>query len=194
MSCVKVSLRLAAGAFLAAALVGCAAIPVPTYPASVDTTQSLLQRRDVSMAVAPFSASAGVENQKLGVRVSQLSAGGADGTFSSYMRNALITELKTAGRFDENSPVRIGGVLLHNELNAGSGTGSATLTAHFTVTRSGVTAYDKSLTAVLKWDSSFMGAIAIPAAVQNYVGAVQKLLRKLLTDPDFIRATRRAET
>lgn len=186
-------LRLVAMPLLVAAIAGCATMPVPSYPASVDTTQSLLQHREVSMAVGSFSALAGVQNEKLPLRADQLSAGGADGTFSNYIKNALITELNTAGRFDERSPIRIDGVLLHNEMDAGLGKASATLAIHFTVTRAGVCVYDKSLTILHKWDSSFIGAIAIPAAVQNYVGAVQKLLSKLLMDPDFVRATQPPE-
>jgi len=188
MAGARFTLHRLAGLLVAGWLAGCAAMPTPSYQPSVDTTQLLLQRRDASMAAGAFSAASDVPNRTLAVRANQLSADGIDGTFSGYLRNALIIELKTAGRFDEDSPIRIDGTLLRNELNAGAGTGSATLETHFTVTRRGARIYDKSLTVVHKWDSSFMGAIAIPAAVQNYVGAVQKLLQKFLTDPDFVRA------
>ena len=39
-----------------------------------------------------------------------------------------------------------------------------------------------------QWDSSFMGAVAISAAIDNYSAAVQKLLHVLLSDPDFAKA------
>lgn len=43
-----------------------------------------------------------------------------------------------------------------------------------------------------EWESSFLGAIAIPNAVANYAPAVQKLLAELLADPAFRAAIRRA--
>ncbi|OOG58368.1 hypothetical protein [Rhodanobacter sp. C03] len=179
-----------AGLLLLLGLVtGCASIAAPTYQPSVDTTQVLLEHREARLAVGPFVASVGVPNTGLSVRGNQLSAGGSDGTFSDYLRNALITELKTAGRFDQQSQMRIEGVLANNALDAGAATGSATVAAHFVVTKASVNIYDKTLTVTHTWDSSFMGAIAIPSAVQNYAGAIQKLVFKLVTDPDFVRVT-----
>lgn len=185
----RIHFRMAA-LFLVLGLVGgCASMAAPTYQPSVDTTQVLLEHRAARLAVGPFAASAGVSNTDLRVRGNQVSAGGNEGTFSGYLRNALITELKTAGRFDQQSQIRIEGVLARNELDAGAATGSATIAAHFVVTRANTNIYDKTLTVTHTWDSSFMGAIAIPSAVQNYAGAVQKLVFKLVTDPDFERAT-----
>jgi hypothetical protein len=57
------------------------------------------------------------------------------------------------------------------------------------VDRSGQVVFDKMLSATQQWDSSFIGAIAVPMAVQNYAGAVQKLVGVLLADSDFQHAT-----
>lgn len=178
------------GLLLPGLLAACASMPAPTYQPSVNTTQVLLEHREAQLAVGHFVASDGVPNTSLNVRGSQLSAGGNEGTFSDYLRNALITELKTAGRFDQKSQIRVEGVLASNKLNAGAATGSATVGARFVVTRANANVYDKTLTVNHTWDSSFMGAIAIPSAVQNYTGAIQKLVFKLVTDPDFVRATK----
>ena len=37
----------------------------------------------------------------------------------------------------------------------------------------------------MSWDSSFMGAVAIPKAQQQYPLIVQKLLTMIWTDADF---------
>ena len=50
------------------------------------------------------------------------------------------------------------------------------------------TRYDKTLSDRYEWESSFMGGIAIPRAIQNYVVTIQRMLRKLYTDPEFARA------
>lgn len=168
---------------------GCVSLQTPTYQPAVDTTQALLGHRDSHLRVGAFTASPGVPNTALSVRGSQLNAGGDDGTFSSYLRNALVIELKTVGRFDEHAAIEIAGNLARNQLQAGTRIGSATVAARFTVRRAGATVYDKSLSVSHQWDSSFMGTVAIPAAVQNYSDAFQKLIFKLVTDPDFIKAT-----
>lgn len=185
----RIHFRMAGLLLLLGLVAGCASMPIPTYQPSVDTTQVLLEHREARLAVGPFAASAGIPNSSLSVRGSQLSAGGNEGTFSDYLRNALITELKTAGRFDQQSQMRVEGMLANNELDSGAATGSATVAARFVVTRANVNVYDKTLTVTHTWDSSFVGAIAIPSAVQNYAGAIQKLVFKLVTDPDFVRVT-----
>ena len=49
--------------------------------------------------------------------------------------------------------------------------------------------YDKSFEAQHEWESSFIGALAIPAAMDNYAGAVQKLVGMLFADADFSSST-----
>lgn len=181
--------RLAAGLALLLGLGGCATVPAPVYQPSVRNTEALLRQKDTPLGAGTFSASPGVANTKLSVRGNPLQAGGATGTFSGYLRNALVTELKTAGRYDDHAPLQVDGVLTGNKLEAGIGKGHATVSAHFTVSRTGEKLYDRTLTANQEWDSSFIGAIAVPAAFQNYAGAVQKLIGELVSDPDFVRAT-----
>jgi hypothetical protein len=64
--------------------------------------------------------------------------------------------------------------------------------AEFALTRNNQVCFKKNLLAEHKWDSSFIGAVAIPAAFNNYPTAVQKLLSELFADSDFIAAVRAA--
>ena len=56
--------------------------------------------------------------------------------------------------------------------------------------RKGEVVFDKVVKADDQWESSFIGAIAIPAGMQGYVATVQKLVGTVFADPDFVAASR----
>lgn len=179
-------LRIVLSASLAS-LVACVSVPAPSYQPSIDSTERLMRHR-ASVRVGEFDAAPGVSDARLSVRGSAMTAGG-DGRYSSYLRDALATELRSAGRFDPSGATVVSGTLLRNELNGGgSRTGNARLGARFVVRRGDTVVYDRNLEAEHRWDSSFIGAIAIPTAMDNYATGVQKLLQVLFLDPDFERA------
>ena len=171
---------------IAIALAGCVSPPAPKYQAAIANTE-LLIKQSTKLAAGDFTAAAGVSNRSLGMRGSQLN-GGSDGTFSTYLHDALTTELQTAARYDPSSELRISGVLTRNELNTGIKTGSATVGGEFSLTRGNTVCFKKTLVAEHQWESSFIGAVAIPAAIDNYSTTVQKLLGELFSDPDFTAA------
>ncbi len=172
---------------LTLALVACVSPPAPKYQPAISNTELLLKGQG-KLAVGDFVAAKGVSNQSLAVRASELKGGGSDGTFSGYLQDAMRTELQTSARYDVTSDLRISGVVTRNELSAGVGTGTATLGAEFVLTRNRQVCFKKTLVAEHQWGSSFIGAVAIPAAFNNYPTAVQKLLGELFADPDFIAA------
>ncbi len=190
-------LRLAGWIMLAAsvfALAGCVTTGAPAYQPSVSNTETLMKQSKTPLGVAKFNATPGFDDGKLFIRGSTLT-GGADGKFSTYLHDATISELKTAGRFDPNAKLQISGTLEHNSIDgAAIKTASAEIAAHFVITRDGQKVYDKSVSVRHEWESSFIGGIAIPAAIQNYASTVQLLLGKFFADPDFISATRSAES
>ncbi|MBT2119675.1 hypothetical protein KK141_21325 [Dyella sp. LX-66] len=168
---------------------GCASVPVPSYKPPIANTESLLQHQGSKLDVGQVTAAGGVPNTRLSVRGSSLEGTGANHTFSAYLQDALTNELTTAGRFDHNAATRIDATLTHNELDgSGFSKGTADLGARFVVVRDGHSIYDKTLSVHHEWESSFMGAIAIPATIQNYPVAVQKLVGKLFQDGDFVKA------
>lgn len=172
---------------LIALMAACASIPAPQYQPSISNTDALLGK-GVKIGVGGFSAATGVENKALGVRGLQLNGGG-DGTYATYLREAAIKELQTASAYDASSPLSLTGTLTHNELNGrGIKTGSAEVGAEFQLTRDAKVLYRKTLDVRHEWKSSFMGAVAIPAAVDNYSVTVQKLLGKLFSDHEFVAA------
>lgn len=183
--------RYLALAVLTLALVACVSPPAPKYQAAIANTEFLLKGQS-KLAVGSFVAAKGVSNQALGVRGSELKGGGSDGTFSSYLQDAVTTELQTSARLDATSDLRLSGVLTRNELSSGMQTGTAIVGAEFALTCNNQVCFKKALLAEHHWDSSFIGAVAIPAAFNNYPTAVQKLLGELFADPDFIAAAQSA--
>lgn len=107
------------------------------------------------------------------------------GSFSKHLQETLAAELKAAGLLDPASTTTIQGELTDNQLDASIGTGKGALAARFVVNRSGQTIYDKVLRSDATWESSFVGAVAIPAAVNEYSGLYRKLVAQLLDDPQF---------
>lgn len=183
----KVAGRLIVAALLAT-IAGCVHMPAPVYQPAIDTTELLMQRHASGFDVGTFDSAPGVPNRRLGIRGSSL-RGGVDGTFSTYLQEALTAELKAAGRYDPQSATRISGTLLRNELTGGTRTGKAVLAARFVLEREGQVVLQRTYEIEHRWDSSFIGAIAIPEAMGNYPAAVQKLIAAVMADPDFQRAT-----
>lgn len=169
-------------------LCGCVTALAPAYQPSVANTETLMAHQQSKMAVGQFDAANGVNNTSLNVRGSTMT-GGKDGKFSTYLQDALTAELRNAGRYDEGSRTRVHGTLTTNTLSAGMSNVSAKVGAHFVVDRDGAKVFEKSLDTEHQAESSFIGAIAIPAAMENYPATIQQLLGKLFADPDFVRAT-----
>ncbi|MDH3979516.1 MAG: hypothetical protein OEU91_03275 [Gammaproteobacteria bacterium] len=116
-------------------------------------------------------------------------------SYSEYLKNALSEELKQSALWDTNANIVISGELLENEMDAsGFSIGEADLSARFLVSRDGTEVYNKVHTIHHEWASSFVGAVAIPNAINNYPIAVQKLIGALLLDIDLLNVTRVADT
>ena len=185
------TLRSACIATLAATLLsGCLTVPNLPYQPGVQNTAMLLAGNYGGMQAGGFDAALGIENKRLNLRgTNSLSGSTRDGTFSTYLQDALQAELATAGLLEAGAPLVVSGTLLQNQLSAGTAEGHSVVSARFVVKRNGEPVYDRVLTARHEWASSFMAAIAVPTAFQNHVGTVQKLLGQLFADPDFKRAT-----
>lgn len=170
----------------------CVTMVAPKYQSGMANSQVLgRQSNGAPLKVGAFTADAKLDKKALSVRGSTLK-GGDDGKYSTYLRDALMAELKAAGRLDDKTNSEITGELLENKLNgSGMSTGNASVKARFVIKRDGAQVYDRTLSAQHEWDSSFIGAIAIPAAFDNYPVTIQKLFQQLFSDPEFERATSR---
>lgn len=174
-------------------LAGCVSVKLPPPTASADTVvqlrrESLGPAKDGTFALAADKPAA-MDKSVGGLRGSSLGAEG--GSFSGYLRDELVNELKAAGLYDPNATTSIDGYLTNSQLDAAISKGTGLVSARFVVKKNGTPVFDKELTADDSWDSSFIGAIAIPEAVNHYSALYKKLVRSLFDDPDFRAVVRK---
>jgi hypothetical protein len=175
------------------ALAGCTSVmPPPT--AGGENTQALRAANLTPANVGAFKLAPGRPasmDKELagGLRGGNISA--PSGSYSQHLKETLRAELNSAGLLDPQSKVVIEGQLTDSKVDAAIGTGTSRLAARFQVTRDGKTLYDKELVAEDSWDSSFVGAVAIPKAIERYGATYKLLVGKLLSDSDFRRALAR---
>ena len=113
----------------------------------------------------------------------------ATGSFADYVRGAVVSELTVADKYSESAQDELIATLLENDLDAsGFQIGNGKIAAHFTLRRNGGDSFSKTISAENSWPSSFVGATAIPNAVNAYPELVEKMLGKLYSDTDFVSA------
>lgn len=184
-----ISLRLAAALALAVLLGACThAAPVYTASvASVDVTSKL----QGAIAVGKFTFAPGQEAQlnSVGARADTFTSP-VNNSFADYIGDAATKDLKAAGKFDPASPRVLTGVLEKNYLSAaGMAVNDSDLIVRFRLAEGGQVLYEQPVEAKREWESSLLGAIAIPRALDNYIVTIQELMRKLFADPQFVAAT-----
>lgn len=160
----------------------------PPYLPSVDNIQSLKTVSGAHAKVGTFEAQPGDTN-RYPVTLRADSMRSPVGTsFAAYLSSAIQTELSIAGVLSSDPNIEVSGTLLTNEVSVGIGTGTGTMSARFIVKHGGEVSYDRVKTVKRDWESSFVAAIAVPRAVQEYPLVVQTLLAALYADPDFMLA------
>lgn len=168
-------------------MVGCVAITVPPPSASADTLIMLRMAKLKPASVGEFGVSTDVD-PRIDTRLSGLRGSSIQPThdgFSQQLRDVITTELQAAGLFDKQSDIEIKAELTDNQVNAAISEGTAKLAAKFIVLKAGNKIFEKHLSVESNWDSSFIGAIAIPKAMDEYLALYQKLAAKLFADSDF---------
>ncbi|MBI3729691.1 MAG: hypothetical protein HY254_15340 [Burkholderiales bacterium] len=180
--------RLASLAILLFSLIltACTAV-APGYQATVDNVKILQTIPDNAWAEPGHFSVADESLNQLRIRASAYNSP-FNNSFAEYIKEALRTELQTAGRLGNQTHAVISGHVLKNSLDGSVGIGTASVVVRFTVTKGGKPIYEKVAIGETKWDSSFIGALAIPDAQRNHAEAVKQMLGKLFADPDFQRA------
>jgi hypothetical protein len=173
-------------------LVACANVQMPTPVASVTNHEKIRSANLNPTQVGEFKLAPGkpasMDTSLSGLRGSSVAP--SAGSFSRQLREELIVELKGAGLLDPSSAMKIEGELTDSMVDAAIGTGKGRLAARFKVTRDGRSVFDKELSVEASWESSFMGAVAVPTAINQYSALYKALVGKLLDDMDFRTAMR----
>ena len=184
--------RTAALALLVPVL-GCTTV-MPPPMASGENSQVLKAANLAPSAVGTFKLAPGRPAQmdkELSGGLRGGNIGAPSGSYSQHLKETLKAELQSAGLLDLQSKYVIEGQLMDSMVDAAIGTGKARLAARFQVLREGQLLFDKEVSIEDSWDSSFMGAVAIPRAIERYGASYRALVGKLLNDSEFRRALAR---
>ncbi len=176
-----------AAALLCLSLTACVTVKLPPATASADNVQKLRAAPLAPAAAGTFALAAGkpadMDTRVGGLRGSSLEP--SNGSFARHLRDTLVAELVAAGLHDEKSAIRIDAELTESALDAAIGTGTGSLGARFTVTRAGKQVYSKTLRVQQSWESSFVGAVALPEAINRYGSFHKLLIGQLFDDAEF---------
>ena len=172
---------------------GCANVKLGATGPSAETVASLKAANIAPAHTGRFELAPGkdpeMDTTLSGLRGSSIAP--AKGSFSKLLQDTLVVELTAAGLYDEKSSKVIEGRLTDSMVDAAIVTGKARLAAIFTVIDSGKQTFEKELAVDASWESSFVGGIAIPAAIQQYSALYKALIAKLADDADFKKAMAR---
>lgn len=167
---------------------GCS-MTAPQYSASLSNVQTLKDSGSNTAKVGHFDSSGDSGNANpISLRGSSLDSP-YEKSYAKYLEEALTQELSLAGKLAPDARVEISGVLQKNDISIPAvGDGYGDLQARFIVKKGSATTYDKVKSIHDTWESSFVGAVAIPRAQEQYPKLVQKLLAELYADPEFLNA------
>ncbi|KPZ12556.1 hypothetical protein ALO41_100752 [Pseudomonas amygdali pv. ulmi] len=171
-------------ALLALLMQGCG-VTMTRYEPSFDNVQKLKQTPPL-LPIRQTQVSAAAGQDSLHVRGNPVTS--PSGSITQHIQDALTGELDRAGLIDPQSPRQLNVLVTQNELTAGMGTGTGTIAARFTLIDGEKVEYDATKQFSSQWNSSFLGAIAIPNAANAYNPLVRDLLKALYSDPLFTQA------
>lgn len=178
---------------LALSAAGCANVQLSASGATPATVERLRTAQLAPAQVGAFRLAPGkdasMDLSLSGLRGNTLTP--AKGSWSQLLKDTLVVELTAAGLYNPNSGLVIEGQLTESKVDAAIGTGTGRLAARFTVAKQGLVVLDKELSVDARWDSSFLGAVAIPEAMNQYGALYKTLVARLVDDPDFRRALAR---
>lgn len=164
---------------------GCSMV-APPYQVSIENVQELKRANLQEIQVGEISSTPNLNT--ISLRGSKMKSP-VGKSYGEYINAALVDELKLAKLWNGVSANVVTGEVIENDINvAGFSTGNGKLAVKFTVINNGDVLFDKVIAVETEFDSSFMGAVAIPNAQAHYVELVQTLFAALFSDNDFVTA------
>lgn len=187
MKIIKISL-LAVIFFL---VTGCASLVAPPYSPDYALLDSVKQKNLQKISVGQF------QPKDPNARVNKISLRGSslrtqEQSFATYLENAIRSDLKEMGFFDESSRTVISATLLQNDIDvSGFSKGGGRIEVNVKVANNEKPLLDKNYLATTTFESSFAGAVAIPTGQKEYPNLVKALLQKIYSDEEFIRVLKK---
>ena len=169
-------------------LTGCAS-QIDDLSPSFETLRVLREQAVPPIALCAFSSASKDLGRSVTIRVSVMHAPkGQD--FADFLRNAFATDLRAAGTLDPASTLHLEGVLTESHVGEDFAKGGASLGATITLRRAGAVIFSKPYRVEARWNSDFIGAIAIPEAFRQYNALYATLVRQVFSDPAFLAAAK----
>lgn len=175
---------------LSLTLVACGTVPAPKYQPSKENIEKI-KTLEKSVDIGKFELKqSNVAKDVISIRAINMNS--PYGTsFSDYLENALRLDFSLAEKLSEKSDLTMSGAILKNDLDgSGINVGTGIAEVEVKINKGGNSLMRKIYTQEHQWESSFMGAEAIPKAMQQYPILIEKLIYKIVSDPDFNKATK----
>lgn len=171
--------------FIVSLVSGCSLAP-PAYTTDYETINRLKNINMEKLAIGevqPKDPNAAVN--KISLRATTLVP--KEGSFSTYLEEALRNDLRGLGIYDANSTTKLNITILKNDIDISSfSIGIAIIEVKLIVNKNGTLKLEKVYSAKTEFESSFAGAVAIPNGQNEYPKLIQKLLKTIYTDNDFV--------
>lgn len=172
------------GAVALAALAGCSTYSVSRYAISADNVVALRSLQGQKVGVGEFTSSP--KNEKTGADLAEIMCRGVgpiktpDGeSFASYIKKAMVDEMKMAEIYATDAATAISGNLDAIDFSSAGGHWDMRLTLKSSNGRS------MSLTESYPYTTSFYGETACNQTAQALMPAVQDLVGKAVRSPEF---------
>lgn len=168
-------------------LISACSLQAPVYNASMENVQTI-KRVKTEAQVNIGQITTPKKLSKISLRGSSMYSP-VNKSYGDYLSRALEAELKLAKVWSGVSSTVITGEIVSNDIDvSGFSTGTGEISVNFVMTREGTEIYNKNISANIEFESSFVGAIAIPNGQASYVDLVQALIKNLFEDKSFIKA------
>ncbi len=167
-------------------LVTACSMQAPPYEASLENVQIIKRAKIEQVKVGTITSTKQLDS--ISLRGSSMYSP-VNKSYGSYLQKALEEELKLAKLLSAVSSTVITADMLTNDIDvSGFSEGTGEASAKFVVTRDNEIIFDKVISANHTFESSFIGAIAIPNGQAGYIDLVQKLIKSLFEDKTFVSA------
>ena len=171
---------------VSATIISACSIQAPPYQPSLENVQQLKTSQLPPMKVGKFGGKESTSS--ISLRGTQMSSP-LGKSYGLYLNNALEQELKLANLWSGVSNIVVSGEILNNDINvAGFSTGTGEMSVEFIITKKDDEIFKKIINSNITFDSSFVGAIAIPNGQANYANLVQSIIIKLVNDEQFLNS------
>jgi len=174
---------------LALALLSACAAPIQELPPSLETVRALRNQGVPPMALGPFTPVSKEVGHNISIRLGILHPPKGS-NFAEFLGATFETELKAAGKLDRTAPLQLVGVLTESRASEDFKHGGGSLGARISLVRAGRSVFAKDYRVEARWHSDFIGELAINEAFDQYNALYALLVRKALSDPEFVAAAK----